>query len=107
MDGLHARRRDGAGDHWRGLCASGFEQARSFGYALGRRHHGKEPKSKRTELVATSTIDRRRGHTEVRRLRTTAALNDYLTSMPRVGQVAELTRTVADAKGTHQEVVFL
>jgi predicted transposase YbfD/YdcC len=55
----------------------------------------------------TVTIDRRRGRTEVRHLRTTTALNDYLTSMPGVGQVAELTRTVTDAKGTHQEVVFL
>ena len=55
----------------------------------------------------TVTIDRRRGRTEVRSLRTTTVLNDYLTSMPRVGQVAELTRTVTDAKGTHQELVFL
>lgn len=55
----------------------------------------------------TTTIDRRRGRTEVRRLRTTTALNAYLTVLPRVGQVAELTRTVTDHKGTHQEVVFL
>jgi predicted transposase YbfD/YdcC len=60
------------------------------------------PTSKRTV-----TIDRRRGRTEVRSLRTTTALNDYLTTWPQVGQVAELTRTVSDAKGTRQEVVFL
>jgi predicted transposase YbfD/YdcC len=55
----------------------------------------------------TTTIDRRRGRTDMRSLRTTTALNAYLTSMPGVGQVAELTRTVTDAKWMHQEVVFL
>ena len=56
---------------------------------------------------STSTIDRRRGRTEVRRLRTTTDLNRYLTSMPQVGQVAALTRTVASKGASHQEVVFL
>jgi predicted transposase YbfD/YdcC len=53
------------------------------------------------------TIDRRRGRTEVRSLRTTTALNSYLTTWPQVGQVAALTRIVRSAKGTQQEVVFL
>ena len=54
-----------------------------------------------------STIDRRRGRTEVRSLRTTTDLNTYLTTMPQVGQVAELTRTVTEQGKTTQEVVFL
>jgi predicted transposase YbfD/YdcC len=57
--------------------------------------------------LPTSTTDRRRGRTEVRSLRTTTALNAYLTVLPGVGQVAELTRTVTDRKGLHREVVFL
>ncbi|MGH2345701.1 MAG: ISAs1 family transposase [Chloroflexota bacterium] len=56
---------------------------------------------------STSTIDRRRGRTEVRCLRITTALNSHLTALPRVGQVAELTRTITDRKGTRHEVVFL
>jgi predicted transposase YbfD/YdcC len=55
----------------------------------------------------TSTTDRRRGRTEVRSIRTTTDLNDYLTVLPKVGQVAELTRTVTDRTGCHQEIVFL
>ena len=55
----------------------------------------------------TTTLDRRRGRTEVRSLRTTTDLNTYLTALPAIGQVAELTRTVTDHKGTHQEVAFL
>lgn len=54
-----------------------------------------------------ATTDRRRGRTEVRSLRATAALNGYLTAFPGVAQVAELTRTVTDRKGTRREVVFL
>ena len=38
--------------------------------------------------------DRRRGRTEVRSLRATAALNGYLAAFPGVAKVAELTRTV-------------
>ncbi len=53
-----------------------------------------------------STTDRQRGRLEVRTLRTTTALNHYLTSMPSVGQVAELTRTVTSHGTTHREVVF-
>ena len=53
------------------------------------------------------SLDRRRGRTEVRSLRTTTCLNDYLTTLPRVGQVAELTRTVTTKGKTHREVVFL
>jgi predicted transposase YbfD/YdcC len=53
------------------------------------------------------TIDRRRGRTEVRSLRTTTDLNTYLTTLPTVGQAAELTRTVTEQGKTHQEVVFL
>jgi predicted transposase YbfD/YdcC len=56
---------------------------------------------------SVSTIDRRRGRTEVRSLRTTTDLNTYLTTMPHVGQIAELTRTVTAAGNTSQEVVFL
>jgi predicted transposase YbfD/YdcC len=55
----------------------------------------------------TTTLDRRRGRTEVRSLRTTTDLNAYLSVLPDIGQVAELTRTVTTHKGTHQEVVFL
>jgi predicted transposase YbfD/YdcC len=54
-----------------------------------------------------STIDRRRGRTEVRSLRTTTGLNAYLTTLPQVGQVAELTRTVTSHGKAHREVVFL
>jgi predicted transposase YbfD/YdcC len=55
----------------------------------------------------TSTSDRRRGRTDTRSLRTTTALNRYLTSMPKVRQVAELTRTVTSKGKVQQEVVFL
>ena len=54
-----------------------------------------------------STTDCQRGRREVRSLRTTTDLNAYLTSMPQVGQVAELTRTVTENGKTIQEVVFL
>jgi predicted transposase YbfD/YdcC len=54
-----------------------------------------------------STIDRRRGRTEVRSLRTTTCLNTYITALPQVGQVAELTRTVTEKGKTTQEVIFL
>lgn len=55
----------------------------------------------------TVTIDRHRGRTAVRRLRTTTAPHDDLTTWPGVAQVAALARTVPAAKGTHQDVVFL
>lgn len=53
------------------------------------------------------TTDRRRGRTEVRSLRITTDLNSYITSIPQVGQVAELTRTVTRKEKTTREVVFL
>jgi hypothetical protein len=43
----------------------------------------------------------------VRSLRTTTVLHASLTVVPRVGQVAALTRTVTDHQGTQQEVGFL
>lgn len=57
--------------------------------------------------AAVTTTDRRRGRTEVRRLRSTTLLNDFVTVLPQVGQVAELTRTVTSRTGTQHEVVFL
>jgi len=54
-----------------------------------------------------NTTDRQRGRTDVRSLRTTTCLNSYITSMPQVGQVAELTRTVTRKGKTTHEVVFL
>jgi predicted transposase YbfD/YdcC len=53
------------------------------------------------------TTDRHRGRTEVRSLRTTTCLNTYITSIPQVGQVAELTRSVTRKGTTTREVVFL
>jgi len=55
----------------------------------------------------TITRDCQRGRVEVRSLRTTTDLNAYLTALPKLGQVAELTRTVTTRTGCHQEVVFL
>jgi DDE_Tnp_1-associated/Transposase DDE domain len=49
-----------------------------------------------------STTDRHRGRVEVRSLRTTTDLNAYLTALPHVRQVAELTRTVTTKGTTHQ-----
>jgi len=43
----------------------------------------------------------------VRSLRTTTDLNACLTTLPKVGQVAEVTRTVTTKGTTSQEVVFL
>lgn len=54
-----------------------------------------------------STTDRQRGRTDVRSLRTTTDLNRYITSIPGVGQVAELTRTVTCHGKTTRDVVFL
>jgi predicted transposase YbfD/YdcC len=56
---------------------------------------------------SVSTTDCQRGRREVRSLRTTTDLNAYLTTMPNVGQVAELTRTVTTKGTSSQEVVFL
>jgi predicted transposase YbfD/YdcC len=53
------------------------------------------------------TTDRRRGRTEVRSLRTTTSLNAYLTSLPHLAQVVEVTRTVTTKGTTRQEVLFL
>ena len=53
------------------------------------------------------TTDRRRGRTDVRSLRTTTSLNTYITALPGVGQVAELTRTVTEKGKTTQDVVYL
>jgi predicted transposase YbfD/YdcC len=90
---------DQGGDYL--LCVKGNQPTLYADIALAVADYA-TPRSK-----PTTTIDRRRGRTEVRSLRTTTALNAYLTSWPRVGQVTELTRTVTGAKGTHQEVVFL
>ena len=60
-----------------------------------------------TTCSPATTRDRRRGRTEVRRLRTTTDLNAYLTALPAIAQVAELTRAVTNRTGTHQETVFL
>jgi predicted transposase YbfD/YdcC len=54
-----------------------------------------------------STTDRPRGRIDVRSLRTTTGLNRYSTSIPPLGQVAELTRTVTRKGHTTREVVFL
>jgi predicted transposase YbfD/YdcC len=53
------------------------------------------------------TLDRRRGRTDRRSIRATTDLNHYLTVLPRVGQVAEVTRTSTTKDKTTQEVVFL
>jgi predicted transposase YbfD/YdcC len=61
-----------------------------------------------TRCWSAQTLDRRRGRTEQRHLRTTILLNDYLApTWPQVGQVAQLTRRVRDKQGTRQEVVYL
>jgi hypothetical protein len=54
-----------------------------------------------------STTDRRRGRIDMRSLRTTTCLNTYITALPRVGQVAELTLTVTEKGKTTREVVYL
>jgi hypothetical protein len=57
-----------------------------------------------------STIDRRRGRTEERRILVTTALNDYLRpNWPLMQQVAQLTRTVTVRRTGKitQEVVYL
>jgi predicted transposase YbfD/YdcC len=54
-----------------------------------------------------STTDRHRGRVEVRSLRTTSDLRAYLTTLPHLHQVAELTRTVTTKGTIHQEVLFL
>jgi predicted transposase YbfD/YdcC len=57
-----------------------------------------------------TTVARRRGRTETRTLHVTTRLNAYLRryfGFPRLGQVAQLTRTVRDRTGTHTEVVYL
>jgi predicted transposase YbfD/YdcC len=56
---------------------------------------------------AVHTLDRRRGRTDLRRIRTTTDLNHYRTVLPRVGQVAEVTRTSTTKDKTTHEVVFL
>jgi predicted transposase YbfD/YdcC len=54
-----------------------------------------------------TTRDRRRGRTETRTLRVTAARNaTLLTGFPRLAQVAQLIRTVRDREGTHVEVTY-
>lgn len=54
------------------------------------------------------TIDRRRGRTEVRTIKVSTEMNAYLAlSWPFVQQVAQLTRTVTQAKATRTEIVYL
>lgn len=58
--------------------------------------------------VQAETIDRRRGRTEVRRIKVSTEMNTYLApSWPYVAQVAQLTRTVTQADKTTTEIVYL
>jgi predicted transposase YbfD/YdcC len=52
------------------------------------------------------TTERHKGRREERRLRVTTDLTDYLTGFPALAQVAQITRTVTDARGTHQAVDY-
>lgn len=54
------------------------------------------------------TIDRRRGRTEIRSIRTSTEMNTYLVlAWPYIAQVAQLTRTSTKADKTTTEVVYL
>jgi predicted transposase YbfD/YdcC len=55
-----------------------------------------------------TTVDRRRGRTETRTLRVTAARTaTLLAGFPQLAQVAHLLRTVRDREGTHVEVTYV
>jgi predicted transposase YbfD/YdcC len=54
------------------------------------------------------TIDRHRGRKEIRRIKVTAALNDYLqATWPHIEQVAQLTRITTREGKTSHEIVYL
>ncbi len=54
------------------------------------------------------TIDRHRGRKEIRRIKVTAALNDYLqVTWPHIQQVAQLTRITTREGKTSHEIVYL
>jgi predicted transposase YbfD/YdcC len=58
---------------------------------------------------SATTVDRRRGRTEIRMLHASTRLSAYLTryfGFPRLGQVAQITRTVRERTDTHMEVVY-
>lgn len=52
------------------------------------------------------TVDRQRGRHERRVLRVTTELNEHLDHFPDVAQAMEITRTVWDAEGLHEEVNY-
>jgi hypothetical protein len=55
-------------------------------------------------------VERRRGRTEIRLLHASTRLTTYLRryfGFPRLGQVAQITRTVRDRTGTHTEGGYL
>jgi predicted transposase YbfD/YdcC len=90
---------DQGGDYL--LCVKGNQPTRYDDIALA----FADPATGCTPPV--STTDRQRGRTDHRSVRTTTGLNTYITSIPAVGQVAELTRTVTHQRKTTREVVFL
>jgi predicted transposase YbfD/YdcC len=54
------------------------------------------------------TWDRRRGRIEVRRIKVSSEMTDYLAlTWPSLAQVAQLTRTVTRKGQTHHEIVYL
>lgn len=62
-----------------------------------------DPAASTSEAV---TNERQKGRREERRLLVTNELTDYLTGFPALAQVAQITRTVTDARGTHQDVDY-
>jgi predicted transposase YbfD/YdcC len=52
------------------------------------------------------TRERQKGRREERRVLVTSELTGYLTGFPALAQVAQITRTVIDARGTHQDVDY-
>ncbi|GAC1513333.1 MAG: ISAs1 family transposase [Chloroflexota bacterium] len=59
--------------------------------------------AKTTEAV---TKERQKGRREERRLLVSQELTGYLTGFPALAQVAQITRTVTDARGSHQDVDY-
>jgi predicted transposase YbfD/YdcC len=62
-----------------------------------------DPAAATTEAV---TRERQKGRREERRLRVTTELSGYLTGFPALAQVAQITRTVIDTRGTHQDIDY-
>jgi len=58
------------------------------------------------ECVTACTEERQRGRRERRFLRVTTELAAYLDHFPHVAQAMEITRTVWDAEGLHEEVSY-